>query len=363
MLSAQVRLEGVQKRFGEVTAVRDVSLEIGHSEFVTLLGPSGCGKTTTLRLVAGFTFPTSGEIYIGDQRVTRLPAYRRNTGMVFQNYALFPHLTVEENVAFGLQIRKMPRAEIRRRVAAALDLVRLSEFARRFPQVLSGGQRQRVALARAVVIEPKVLLLDEPLGALDLKLREDMQLEIKRIQQELGITTLYVTHDQQEALSMSDRVAVMKDGQVLQIDTPQGLYDHPQSKFVANFVGRMNFLRVAVADLTGEDQKITVRLRDNLAKTFLAKDSNPGRFARGDECLLAFRPERAELDRSDLPNWIGGSVRKVVYFGNATLCFVETPERGVLVIEAPAGTPIKKPGDPVRVGWPIEGCVLLRDEP
>lgn len=361
MALAGVRLDRVEKRFGEVYAARGVTLEIAHGEFVTLLGPSGCGKTTTLRMVAGFTFPTAGEIYIGDQRVTRLLPYRRSTGMVFQSYALFPHLTVEENVAFGLRIRKVPKAEIRRRVAAALDLVRLSEFGLRFPKTLSGGQQQRVALARAVVIEPKVLLLDEPLGALDLKLREEMQLEIKRIQQELGITTLYVTHDQHEALSMSDRIAVMREGRILQFDTPGRLYTYPHTEFVANFIGRMNFLQVVVAEPAGESAQAIARLREDPSKTFAAGYSRELTFARGEECLLAFRPEDAVVDPQDAPNVIEGTVQKVAYYGSASLCFIELPNKEVMVIEVGSYIVARRPGETVRIGW--ERCVLLKDTP
>ncbi len=355
---AEVRLQGVEKRFGDVCAVRRINLDIAPGEFVTLLGPSGCGKTTTLRMVAGFTFPTNGEIYIGDERVTRVPPFRRSTGMVFQNYALFPHLTVEENVAFGLRIRKIPKAETRRRVAAALDLVRLGEFGGRLPRTLSGGQQQRVALARAVVIEPKVLLLDEPLGALDLKLREEMQLEIKRVQQELGITTLYVTHDQHEALSMSDRVAVMKDGRILQVDTPGGLYKYPQNAFVANFIGRMNFLRVIVVEAGGQSGRVTVCLRDDSSKTLVAEHSREVMFSRGEECMLAFRPEAALLEPDGL-NVVEGRVQKVAYYGNSSLCFIETPGKDVLVVEVGAADSVKGAGDKVRVGW--KQCVVVKE--
>lgn len=357
-MSAEVRLQGVEKRFGNVLAVRRINLDIAHGEFLTLLGPSGCGKTTTLRMVAGFTFPTSGDIYIGDERVTRVPPYRRSTGMVFQNYALFPHLTVEENVAFGLRIRGIPKAEIRRRVGAVLDLVGLSEFGGRLPRTLSGGQQQRVALARAVVIEPKVLLLDEPLGALDLKLREEMQLEIKRVQQELGITTLYVTHDQHEALSMSDRVAVMKEGRVLQVDTPGGLYKYPRSAFVANFIGRMNFLRVIVVEAGGQSGRATVCLRDDPSRTLVADHSRDLTFSRGEECVLAFRPEAALLDPLDALNVVDGCVQKVAYYGNSSLCFVETPGKDVLVIEVGSDGSVKRTGDKVRVGW--KHCVVVK---
>jgi spermidine/putrescine ABC transporter ATP-binding subunit len=351
-------MEQVDKRFGDVYAVRGVNLRVAQGEFVTLLGPSGCGKTSTLRMVAGFSFPTSGEIYIGEERVTRIPPYRRSTGMVFQSYALFPHMTVEENVAFGLQIRKTPKPEISRRVTAALDLTRLRESASRFPATLSGGQQQRVALARSLVISPKVLLLDEPLGALDLKLREEMQLEIKRIQRELGITTLYVTHDQHEALSMSDRVAVINNGQILQFDIPERLYNYPTSEFVANFIGKMNFLPVEVAESVGGSNKLLVCLRDDPAKHFVAECNSELTFIRGDKCLLAFRPEEASLERRDLLNWIDGSVQKMTYYGNSSLCFVQFQDNE-LMIQVAARIPPKRPGDNVRVGW--THCVLVND--
>ena len=217
---SQVRLDTVSKHYGAELAVDRVSLTIGEAEFVTLLGASGSGKTTCLRMVAGFVAPTSGRVFIGEADVTRLPPQKRDTAMVFQQYALFPHLTVAQNVAFGLKVRRLPRAEIEARVREVLDLVQLGAFAGRFPNQLSGGQKQRVALARAVVVRPKILLLDEPLGALDLKLREELQVEIKRVQSTLGVTTLFVTHDQGEALSMSDRIGVMHCGRIVQIDTP-----------------------------------------------------------------------------------------------------------------------------------------------
>ena len=226
-----------KNRYGDQPAVRGVDLIVRPGEFVTLLGPSGCGKTTCLRMVAGFVAPSRGRIIMGGRDITALPPYRRNTGMVFQSYALFPHKTVAENIAFGLRVRRLSRAEREARIAEALRLVHLEQFAARYPAQLSGGQRQRVALARAIVIRPDVLLLDEPLAALDLKLREELQVEIKRVQSALKITTLFVTHDQGEALSMSDRVAVMQDGRIIQIDTPEALYERPNSRYVANFVG------------------------------------------------------------------------------------------------------------------------------
>jgi spermidine/putrescine transport system ATP-binding protein len=237
-----VRLERVTKAFGETVAVDDLSLDIQVGEFFSMLGPSGCGKTTTLRMIGGFEEPTRGTVYLGGRDVTELPPYRRDVNTVFQSYALFPHLDVFENVAFGLKRKKVERSEVKRRVLESLHLVDLPGFEHRKPTQLSGGQQQRVALARALVNEPKVLLLDEPLGALDLKLRKQMQLELKRIQTEVGITFIYVTHDQEEAMTMSDRLAVMRHGRVEQIGPPEAVYESPATEFVAGFLGASNLL-------------------------------------------------------------------------------------------------------------------------
>lgn len=239
---ATVTLDHITKRFGDITAVEDLALEIAEGEFFSLLGPSGCGKTTTLRIIAGFDFPAVGRLWFGDRDVTMLPPNRRNTGMVFQNYALFPHLNVFENVAFGLQARHVPAPEQGRRVGRALELVNLSGFERRPVSQLSGGQQQRVALARAIVVEPEILLLDEPLSNLDAKLRAETRAQIKRVQQELGLTAIYVTHDQEEALTLSDRLAILKDGVCQQVGAPEEVYHRPANLFVAQFVGRANLL-------------------------------------------------------------------------------------------------------------------------
>ncbi|HXG76548.1 MAG TPA: ABC transporter ATP-binding protein [Gaiellaceae bacterium] len=239
-----VELVGVTKRFGGVVAVDDVDLEVRQGEFLSLLGPSGCGKTTTLRLIAGFERPDAGEVRIGGRDVSRLPPYKRDVNTVFQSYALFPHLNVGDNVAYGLKQRGVPRAERRARALQLLELVHLGGYEKRKPRQLSGGQQQRVALARALVMQPRVLLLDEPLGALDLKVRKELQIELKRIQEEVGITFVYVTHDQEEALAMSDRVAVMNAGRIEQLGAPREVYDHPATPFVAAFIGDTNFVRV-----------------------------------------------------------------------------------------------------------------------
>src|SRR5499426_2732670 len=264
---ARIELEAVCKRYGEFYAVRDFSLTIEQGELVVLLGPSGCGKTTTLRMIAGFVPVTSGRIRLGGRDVTTLPSYRRNTGLVFQGYALFPHLTAAENVAFGLEMRKLAPDTVRAKVAAALRLVRLEELGDRLPRQLSGGQQQRVALARALVIEPAALLLDEPLSNLDAKLREEVRVEIRQLQKALGLTTVMVTHDQDEALAMADRLVVMEAGAIQQIGTQRELYERPANRFVAGFVGRTNFLRGILVEpgLFKSDGGLTLRCEDRRA--------------------------------------------------------------------------------------------------
>ncbi|HEY9568463.1 MAG TPA: ABC transporter ATP-binding protein, partial [Thalassobaculum sp.] len=243
---ARLELNQLTKRYGDFLAARDVTLEVADGEFLVLLGPSGCGKTTTLRMIAGFIEPTAGSVRLGDTDVTRLPAWKRNTGLVFQNYALFPHLTVAQNVAFGLEMRKVAKAEADKRVAEALELVRLGHLGDRLPRQLSGGQQQRVALARALVFRPDVLLLDEPLSNLDAKLRQEVRVEIRKLQQTLNLTTVMVTHDQEEALTMADRLVVMSEGAVRQVGTQRDLYERPADRFVAGFVGRSSFLAGAL---------------------------------------------------------------------------------------------------------------------
>lgn len=285
---AAVSLTQVSKLFGDFTAVDNIDLDIQDGEFFSLLGPSGCGKTTTLRMIAGFEQPTFGEIYIHGQPVAGIPPFRRPVNTVFQNYALFPHMTVAQNIAFGLEMKKVPKKEIEQRVNEVLELVQLPQFSMRRPKQLSGGQQQRVALARALVNKPEVLLLDEPLGALDLKLRKAMQLELKQIQSEVGITFIYVTHDQEEALTMSDRIAVMNNGVVQQVGTPRDIYEHPNNRFVADFIGETNFVTGQVAEL---DDFTTVQLGD-----ISVRGTADGReLAVGQEITLAIRPEKINL--------------------------------------------------------------------
>jgi putative spermidine/putrescine transport system ATP-binding protein len=305
---AAVRLEGVTKRFGEVVAVDGIDLEIHPGEFFSLLGPSGSGKTTCLRMIAGFERPTQGRVLLDGRDVSGLPPHERDVNTVFQDYALFPHMTVEENVGYGLMVRRVPAHERRDRVAEALEMVRLPEFGRRRPGQLSGGQRQRVALARAMVNRPKVLLLDEPLGALDLKLRQAMQIELKQIQQDVGLTFLYVTHDQEEALTMSDRLAVFNHGRIEQVGTPADVYERPTTGFVAGFVGVSNVLEGAAAQaIAGDPHAFTIRPE----KIVMVE---PGREVTGDDCTVT------------------GHVREVVYLGAITRYIVDLDVGGALVV-------------------------------
>ncbi len=320
---SDVELRRVTRTFGRVRAMDTVDLEVRKGEFLSLLGPSGSGKTTTLRVIAGLIEPTLGEVLIGGRVVTRVPVHRRNLAMVFQNYALFPHLSVFENVAFGLQMRQLPRHDVARRVDEALALVRLPGFEERYPNQLSGGQRQRVALARAIVVQPSVLLLDEPLGALDKKLRESMQVELKALQRSLGITTIFVTHDQEEALTLSDRIAVMNDGRIEQLDTPIEVYERPRTRFVSDFIGVTNFLEGEVT--RGAGHAMIVRTAKGL-RIRVADSALPGDPRR---VTLSLRPEKITLRRdrpADGENVFRAVVENVVYLGTTTHYYVVTDE-------------------------------------
>lgn len=330
-----VEILNVTKHFGETKAVDNLTLQIERGKFYSFLGPSGCGKTTTLRMIAGFEQPTQGEIRIGGQDVQALPPYRRNVNTVFQNYALFPHMTVLDNVAYGLKQKKTPADEIKRRALEALAMVRLTGREKSFPRQMSGGQQQRVALARALVNRPQVLLLDEPLGALDLKLRKQMQLELKTLQSQVGITFIYVTHDQEEALTMSDFIAVMNAGRVLQLDVPAAIYERPASKFVADFIGESNFITGRVASLDKELMEVQAEGMKVMA---------PARpdLAVGREVVVAIRPERMLLAQDNLSgrmNTYPGRIEEVVYSGSSTAYQVRLNAGALLTVrEASVGT-------------------------
>jgi spermidine/putrescine transport system ATP-binding protein len=367
MAEVALRLRSVWKRFGSTLAVRDLTLDVRRGEFVSLLGPSGCGKTTTLRLVAGYLRPDAGAIELEGQDVTRTPPYRRDIGMVFQNYALFPHLTVWENVAFGLRMRRVPGAELRRRVGEALALVRLEGLGQRKPRELSGGQQQRVALARAVVIRPRLLLFDEPLSNLDAKLRKSMQIELRKLQEQLGITTVHVTHDQEEALSLSDRVAILNEGRLEQQGGPVEVYLHPRSLFVADFVGKSNLLRARVGEGDGGRGLTWVAL-DSGERLLVRAKPETAELAPGSAAWLVARPEAVRLLRAQpgapLDNAFRGVVRRTVYTGAVTTALVALDSGLELMAEEQnldPGRPGLAPGDRVVVSLSPEALFLVQD--
>ncbi len=349
--AADVRLVGVSKHFRETVAVAGVDLEILHGEFFSLLGPSGCGKSTTLAIIGGFEEPSRGAVYLGAQAMNRVPPYRRDVNTVFQSYALFPHLDVHANVSFGLRRRKLDRGEIRRRVADALELVGLTGLEQRRPGQLSGGQQQRVALARALVNEPRVLLLDEPLGALDLKLRKQMQVELKRIQREVGVTFLYVTHDQEEALAMSDRLAVMNGGLIEQIGSPEEVYDRPATEFVAEFLGASNLLPGTIVAV--QEGVARVALDDGPEVSLPAARLHPGR----EQVKVGVRPEKVRPARDATPrapdeNEVLGRVVTSTYLGLGHQLAVAGPGGVELIVYIQNdGEETPRPGEEVRLRW------------
>jgi spermidine/putrescine transport system ATP-binding protein len=345
-----VRLERLTKRFDDVVAVDDITLDVEHGRFFALLGPSGCGKTTTLRMIGGFEEPTSGRIQLGDRDVSGLPSYKRDVNTVFQSYALFPHLSVFENIAFGLRRRGVKGDELKRRVLEGLELVGLSGLERRRTRQLSGGQQQRIALARALVNRPRVLLLDEPLGALDLKLRKQMQLELKRIQHEVGITFIHVTHDQEEAMTMADQIVVMNGGRIEQAGTPAELYERPATAFVAGFLGVSNLLSGTV---TAPDR---VRLRDG-AEVSVPAATLAG---RSGGVAIGIRPEKIRPDGSE-GNVVTGTVAESAYIGVATQYIVDTPAGSVTLYvqnDRPAAEGMA-PGQPLSVSWSPEATFVV----
>ena len=362
-----VEFRGVTKRFGAVVAVDDISFEIPRGSFHSFLGPSGCGKTTSLRLIAGFEQPDQGEVAIGGRSMVGVPAYRRPVNMVFQHYALFPHMNVADNVGYGLrQARpKLDKAEIDKRVAETLELVRLPRMGARRSWELSGGQQQRVALARALVNRPTVLLLDEPLAALDRKLRRDMQIELQNLQRDVGITFILVTHDQEEALSMSDTIAIMRDGRIVQFGTPQQLYDAPLNRYVADFVGESNFLagKVAAADANGAS--LTLAGGTILKARWSAAGEH---LAVGEDGVIAVRPEVIGLwpvgrAPADLDLSAQGQVRNRIYLGDHAEFSVHVAALGELMVRLPKSDPLAmrlQPGDAVAIGWRGDQALALR---
>ncbi|HEX2913209.1 MAG TPA: ABC transporter ATP-binding protein [Chloroflexia bacterium] len=352
-----VQLVAVSKNFGETVAVKELSLQVEPGEFLFLLGPSGSGKTTLLRLIAGYEQPSSGRIRIGSHDVTRMPVHHRNIGMVFQNFALFPHMTVAQNVAFGLKMRRTSPSETARKVAEALELVELDGLAKRYPSQLSGGQQQRVALARAIVYRPELLLLDEPLANLDRRLRDNMRFEIKRLQSLIGITTIMVTHDQEESLSMADRIAVLHQGRLEQVGSPAEIYTRPASPFVAAFIGEMNVLRGEVLEVSGSCCRVLASgLQLNL------QTDQPGQ--AGQSVIICLRAERINLtcphDPASNDFSCLATIEFVTFLGASTLYLVR-PENSpdlLKVIEPNAtGTPLHARGEPVRLNWSSESLI------
>ena len=360
-----VRLQGVTKRFGDFTAVRGMDLDIPQGQFFTMLGPSGCGKTTTLRMIAGFEEPSEGVVWLDGEEVTGLPAFKRATNTVFQSYALFPHMSVEKNVAFGLERKSISKDEVRRRVGDELERVGLAGEAKRKPRQLSGGQQQRVALARALVNRPAVLLLDEPLGALDLKLRKQLQVELKRIQQDVGITFVYVTHDQEEALTMSDRIAVMNRGVIEQLDEPEEIYERPSTTFVAGFIGVSNLMPGEVVSTGGN----SVELRLDAGPTVRAGADEA---TVGERAHAVVRPEKLQLhaasngDAAAGRASVEGQVESSLYLGTATQVVVALGDGTRLTVLVPNADEAERQrlpaaGDGARLTWSDENIHMVRE--
>ncbi len=354
-LSLPISVRGITKSYGRFKALDDVSLEVASGEFITLLGPSGSGKTTLLMVLAGFSRPDCGSVRFGDDEVIRTPPHKRGVGMVFQNYALFPHMNVFNNVAYPLKLRGVGAADTAQRVERALNLVQLGAYMERRVDQLSGGQRQRVALARAIVFEPRILLMDEPLSALDKKLREQMQIEIKHLHEQLGMTTVYVTHDQREALTMSDRVAVINDGRFMQLDEPKQLYERPRSHFVADFIGESSFLPVEVEQNEARLNGTPLRLAEQPTA--------------GGRQLLVVRPEKLEVltngSGSDL-NCLTGTVKELVYQGESFIFYVSLDGGAEIVVRSPsrreALAVVPERGQPIRLGLHPEDTILVPEQ-
>jgi spermidine/putrescine ABC transporter ATP-binding subunit len=361
-MGSQLELINVSKFFGDVKAVDNVSLSIQHGEFLTLLGPSGSGKTTSLNMIAGFEIPDRGEILLENDDITTVAPNNRGIGMVFQNYALFPHMTVYDNIVFPLKMRKTPGNQAHQAVKETLELVKLPGFESRYPHQLSGGQQQRIALARAIVFKPKILLMDEPLGALDKKLRDHMRLEIKHLQESLDITVIYVTHDQEEALTMSDRIAIMNEGKIIQLNTPVALYESPANLFVAGFIGESNFLKGKIAETSGGRSAVET---DEGLKVWVAKfnDASPG-----EDVSVAIRPEKIQIlgadadDSNDIVNRFIGRIEEIVYVGEARIYRVSLATGIIVDVKVQSGPTAQnfKIGGDITIGWRTRHGLALK---
>ena len=378
MSDGQIILSSVTQQYGDTVAVDNISLQIEGGEFFSLLGPSGCGKTTTLRIIGGFVSPSEGEVFINSKSMHQIPPYRRPVNTVFQNYALFPHKTVAENIAFGLQMKKVSKTEISDAVEHFLNLIRLPNYGKRKPNELSGGERQRVALARALINEPSILLLDEPLSALDLKLRKQMQLELKELQRKVGITFVYVTHDQGEALALSDRIAVMNEGKILQVGSPSEIYDNPQNRFVADFIGTTNFFDGMVTELNDQYIKIQTKTDpSNILTSSFHRDMELNSFV-----TIAVRPERIDITSEkhiDSQNCINGVIQDVSYLGTTLQYTVMTDFDDPVIVNKQWRGKTTSPnnsdsednineenytfqiGDPVYLTWTPENGTVLKE--
>ena len=353
-MSGIVQLEGVNKYFGKNHVVKNLNLSVEEGEFLTLLGSSGCGKTTTMRMIAGFEEPTSGSILVEGQAVEEKEPFERNVNTVFQSYALFPHKTIYDNVAYGLKMKKVPKTEIARRVKEIMALVQLTGFEERYPSQLSGGQKQRVAIARALINRPRVLLLDEPLGALDLKLRKQMQLELKRLQRKLNITFIYVTHDQEEALTMSDRIAVMHDGILDQLGTPEEIYEQPRTKFVATFIGETNIFEGNIKELAMG--RVAVRIENGVIR-----GCGYG-FSRNEYITVSVRPEKMKFSAAPVKGFqLEAQVKDYVYAGSVVKCIAVLQNGMEIKMDRLAGEELPEPGSIIHPWWEEKDAVLLHN--
>lgn len=353
-----VSIVNVEKIYGENHVVKNMNMNIAEGEFLTLLGPSGCGKTTTLRMISGFEMPSSGTIKVQDERVDKKEPYQRDVNTVFQNYALFPNMNVYDNVAYGLRVKKVPKDEIRKRVAEALKMVQLEGFEKRKTTQMSGGQKQRVAIARAIINRPKVLLLDEPLGALDLKLRKQMQIELKRLQKKLGITFVYVTHDQEEALTMSDRIAVINEGRIEQIDTPREIYEHPKTKFVANFIGETNLLDAMVLEMD-EDKAV---IGTEVGKATVSIDPKK-KIKVNDGVTVSVRPEHMKFSRTPVDGFtIKGVVKEQIFVGNLIKMMINLNDATEIRINRFEEGELAEIGELVYLYWDLSKGIVIKEK-